>query len=327
MRWPSPRSWRRWPSTSCICPRRLIPYEVPAAGNAVPARLRRLPDPQHRLPVDDELRHRHDLGTKDDAIDQIERNSIGASDESPRYDLQVLARRATHPVQSPISSPTPMATSSSAPTPSDRLDLAVADGPPWSTTGRTSDDRRLRGAQPWGGPGRARCPDIDAFVVPTDQGDIVNQGFTEAVIEIRGARTTPRLDAIVDADGRVYQARGRIRSSPRTGHSDSPGLALQRRARQLRRHCSRPPSSTVRSSACWHGRRLRPRVCSPSRSPSAYCWRSCSTTPMRGQESVPIGTDLIPYAMPGFMTALVWRGMFNQTFGASTSGSVPTSTG
>ena len=31
------------------------------------------------------------LGSKDDAIATIERNSIGASDESPRYDLQVLA--------------------------------------------------------------------------------------------------------------------------------------------------------------------------------------------------------------------------------------------
>ena len=51
-----------------------------------------------------------------------------------------------------------------------------------------------------------RAAEIDAFVVPTDQGDIVNQGFTEALIEIQRRTYDPDTDSIVDVDGPVFEA-------------------------------------------------------------------------------------------------------------------------
>ena len=73
-----------------------------------------------------------------------------------------------------------------------------------------------------------------------------------------------------------------------------------------------PSTSTGPSSSRWSG----PSPTWPSASASRSCWRWCSGTP-RGWPSRPCtGLAAICWAVPSYITALVWKGMFHRQFGA-----------
>jgi arabinogalactan oligomer/maltooligosaccharide transport system permease protein len=246
------------------------------------------------------------LGTKDDAIATIERNSIGASDESPRYDLQVLAEGdAAGPIAYLLTDA------------DGNTFLGTADGlTPVAEEDLIEDGRRqtIAGYEALNlGAVQDRAAEIDAFVVPTDQGDIVNQGFTEAVIEIQRRTYDPELDAIVDVDGPVYEAAdgyfvsedGAQRLSP--GWRYSVGLGnyvdlftdprfYEPMARVLAWTMFFALASVVTTFAV------------------GLLLAMVFNAPMRGKRLYR-GLIVIPYAIPSFMTALIWRGMFNRQFG------------
>ena len=71
-------------------PRRYVPMKYLLPGLFFLVVFARLPGPLHRLRVDDELRHRYVL-TKDQAIDQIERQSIGTVEGATTFDVTPLA--------------------------------------------------------------------------------------------------------------------------------------------------------------------------------------------------------------------------------------------
>ena len=245
------------------------------------------------------------LGTKDDAIATIERNSIGASDESPRYELQVLAEGdASGPIAYLLTDA------------EGNVFLGTADGlTPVAEDELIEDGRRqtIAGYEALNlGAVQDRAADIDAFVVPTDQGDIVNQGFTEALIEIQRRTYDPELDAIVDVDGPVYEAADGYfiseegqRLSP--GWRYSVGLGnyvdlftdprfYEPMARVLAWTMFFAVASVVTTFAV------------------GLLLAMVFNAPMKGKRLYR-GLIVIPYAIPSFMTALVWRGMFNRQFG------------
>ena len=194
-------------------PAAVDPVQVPASGHAVPARLRRLSDPQHGLPVDDELRHRQPRH----------------EGRRHRHDRAQLDRR-----QRRVAAVRPAGARRGRCSRSDRLsphrrrwqrlprhrrrtDSGRRGG---LDRGRAApDDRRLRGAQPRGraGPRRGnRC-----VRRPDRSGRHRQPGLHGSGDRDPAAHVRPRTRRHRRRRRACLRSRGRLLRRPRTGRSDS----------------------------------------------------------------------------------------------------------
>ena len=160
-----------------------------------------------------------------------------------------------------------------------------------------------------------RVAEVNALIVPGPSGEIANDGFGAAFAKTQTRVYDPETDTIFDSatnttysvvDGQFVSDDGEALVP---GWRASVGLENYERLVNDERHPQRLLP--------------RPRVDDPvlavlgrlCRSGSACCSRSCSTTSGCSAGSWYRSLIIIPYAIPSFMTALVWRGMLNQQFG------------
>jgi arabinogalactan oligomer/maltooligosaccharide transport system permease protein len=245
--------------------------------------------------------------SKDRAIEQIERNSIGAGEEAIRYELQVLAEGS---VDGPIAY--------LLVDPEGRFLLGTADGL------RLLDEEEVDQAGTRNtiagyvalnlGQAQDRKTDIETFRVPSDQGEIVNDGFRSAFAKLQRLRYDAGANTMVDAvDGTVYEVEGGYFVDP-SGKQLLPGwrssVGVDNYERLFTDDDVRGPFvrvfvwtvlfallSVMTTFALGLGLAM---VFNNARMKGRRIYRSLI---------------IIPYALPSFMTALVWRGMFNQSFG------------
>jgi arabinogalactan oligomer / maltooligosaccharide transport system permease protein len=245
--------------------------------------------------------------SREQAITQIERRSIRPADESIRYDLQILAEGG------PTGQLAYLLTD-----PDGDYFLGTAEGlAPVSPDDVRADGRRetVEGYVALNsGQAQDRVADVREFVVPSPAGDIVNDGFGAALARLQGLRYDVASGTIVDTvDGSVYVEEGGYfvaedGSRLLPGWRSSVGLDNYQRLfenEQIRSNFSRVFVWTflfaLFTVALQFGLGLF----------LAIVFHNARMRGRRYYRSLLI----IPYAIPSFMTALVWQGMMNQRFG------------
>jgi hypothetical protein len=185
--------------------------------------------------------------TKDQAIEQIESNSISASDDAIRYDLQILAQGDPGGELAFLLTD-PTATSSSAP-PTTSCPLAPDD----IVEQGTRERRRLRGAQrsarrTTDRPRSARswCPRAPRARSQRRFGTAFAKQQTRVYDPATDTITDTVTDTVYTADGGYFV--------DDDGDRLLPGWRDQRRPRQLRAPVHRSEHCATRSSACSSGR-------------------------------------------------------------------------
>jgi arabinogalactan oligomer/maltooligosaccharide transport system permease protein len=245
--------------------------------------------------------------SRSQAIDQIERQSVGASADAVRYDLQILAEGSpTGPLAFLLTDP------------DGALFLGTAEGlAPLSPEDIIEDGRRIT-VEGYvalnAGQSNDRVAEINAFAVPGPTGDIVNDGFGDAFAQTQRYVFDEASNTMVDTiDGTVYVEDGGYFVSDDgsrllPGWRASVGLDNYQRIftdENVRSNFARvfvwtvvfAVMSVVLSFAL--GLLL------------ALVFNNPKMKARRFYRSLII----IPYALPSFMTALVWQGMLNQQFG------------
>ncbi len=244
--------------------------------------------------------------SKSQAIEVIEKNSITATDDATRYDLQILAQGD--------------ATGELA------FLLTAADGSSFLGTadGLTALDpseiveqgtkSTVEGYVPLrAGEANDRKDEIGAFRVPSDQGEIQNDGFGEAFVKVQRYRYDDGTNTIVDTiDGTVYhEDQGAFVDD--TGDRLDPGW----KAFVGTENYQRIDNDNIR------GPFIRVFVWTFLFSAGSvlltfslglFLALVFAHERMRGRRFYRLAM-IVPYALPSFMTALVWKGMLNQRFG------------
>jgi ABC-type sugar transport system permease subunit len=244
--------------------------------------------------------------TKIQAIEQIENNSIVATGDAVRYELQIIAK--------------------SDPSGELAFLLTDADGKHFLGTkeGLTSlDDSQIvaSGARTTIdgytalnlGQANDRSAEISAFTVPSDTGPIANDGFRSAFAKVHLLSYDAEANTVVNtADGTVYNETGGAFVSE-AGDRLNPGW----RAFVGTDNYQRINSEQIR------GPFLRVFVWTFVFSIGSvlitfalglFLALVFANERMKGRRLYRLAM-VVPYALPSFMTALVWRGMLNQRFG------------
>ncbi|MDO8361462.1 MAG: ABC transporter permease subunit [Actinomycetota bacterium] len=243
---------------------------------------------------------------KGQAIERIEQNSIGAAEGAVRYDLQIVAEDAPTGALAYLLTDTDgnwfLGTAEGlAPVATEDVDQ--------STTKPTIAGYVALNA----GAAQDRADEIAAFRVPTEGGEIQNDGFSEAFAKLQRLKYDSATNTVVDTvDGTAYTEKdGAFVSAD--GDRLDPGW----RAFIGTANYERINSENVR------GPFLR-----------VFVWTFVfaagsvlltfglglllaivfSNERMKGRKFYRL-VMIVPYALPSFMTALVWRGMLNQQFG------------
>ncbi len=245
--------------------------------------------------------------SKSQAVQQIEDNSVSAGDEAIRYELQVLAQdSADGPIAYLLTDP------------DGKLFLGTAEGlTPLGASDVIKAGTRSTVAGYVAlnlGQTQDRKGDVGEFVVPSDQGDIVNDGFSAAFAKLQRLKYDSGTNTVTDVvDGTNYQDKDGYfvaddgkqllpgwRSS--VGLSNYERLFTDSRIRSpfIRVFIWTILFSTFSVAMTFGLGLLLAMVFNNSRMKGKRLYRSLI---------------IIPYALPSFMTALVWRGMFNQSFG------------
>jgi arabinogalactan oligomer/maltooligosaccharide transport system permease protein len=245
--------------------------------------------------------------SKGQAIDQIEEQSISSTEGATRYDLQIIAE----------SSPTGRLAFLLTDPDGNRF-LGTADGlTPLEESQIIADGRRetIEGYVALNaGESQDRILDVNALVVPGPDGDIVNDGFGNAFSKVQRLRYDESSNTMVDTvDGTVFRdVGGSFRSE--SGQTLLPGwrsnIGIDNYDRLFTDPDVRNPFvrvfvwtvvfalfSVLLSFALGL---LLAIVFNEQRMRGRRIYRSMI---------------IIPYALPSFMTALVWKGMLNQQFG------------
>jgi arabinogalactan oligomer/maltooligosaccharide transport system permease protein len=232
---------------------------------------------------------------------------VSSIEGTTRYDLQILAEG------SPTGALAFLLTD-----PDGNRFLGTADGlTPVAASDIVADGRRetLEGYVALNaGEAQERVDDVTSFVVPGPDGDIVNDGFGDAFSKVQRLRYDPATNTMVDTiDGTVYDdVGGTFRSDD--GATLLPGwrsnIGLDNYDRLFTDPDVRNPFLRV------------------------FVWTVVfalfsvllsfalglllaivfNDVRMRGRRFYR-SMIIIPYALPSFMTALVWKGMLNQQFG------------
>jgi len=245
--------------------------------------------------------------TKDQVIEQIESNSVVASDDANRYDLQILAR------DDPNGDIAFLLTDADGNVFFGAEDdfVAVAPGELIEQGTRLSVDGYVALNL---GQANDRSGDISAFRTEGPAGTVRNDGFRTAFAQQQNRVHDPQADTITDSrTGTVYTAEGGYFTND-DGDQLLPGwragVGLDNYERLITDQNTRDSflrvflwtivfsvMSVLLSFALGL---LLALVFNDPRMKGRRIYRSLI---------------IIPYAIPSFMTALVWRGMLNQQFG------------
>ncbi len=245
--------------------------------------------------------------TKDQVIQRIESNSISASDDTPRYDLQILAEN------DPTGDLAFLLTGTDGVVflgTDEGLAVVEPDQLIEQGTRQTIDGYVALNT----GQANDRAAEVSAFSVEGPAGTIRNDGFGTAFAQQQTRVFDPATDTITDTvTGTVYTAEGGYFTSE-DGEQLLPGwranVGFDNYQRLITDENTR--DSFVRvfvwtivfslmSVLLSFGLGLMlALVFNDSRMKGRRIYRSLI---------------IIPYAIPSFMTALVWRGMLNQQFG------------
>jgi arabinogalactan oligomer / maltooligosaccharide transport system permease protein len=245
---------------------------------------------------------------KTQAIDQIVRNSVLPSGSGERLTLQVLA-------QGDVNGPLAFLLTS----PDGAQQLGSATGlVPVDPATVTKDGTRVSKVGPYVslrlGDANRRKAEIDAFVVKGPKGDIQNDGFTAAFVKTQQFRYDVTTDTMVDTiDGTVFrQKEGAFVSE--AGRRLDPGWRAVVGTANFRKIFTDPQI---------YGPFVRVLIWTfvyavlsvlMSFALGLFLANVFNGRNLRGQR-IYRSLMVVPYAIPSFMTALVWRGMLNQKYG------------
>jgi len=245
--------------------------------------------------------------TKDQVIEQIESNSVVASDDANRYDLQILAR------DNPNGDIAFLLTDNDGNVFFGAEDdfVAVAPGELLEQGTRLSVDGYVALNL---GQANDRSGDISAFRTEGPAGTVRNDGFRTAFAQQQNRVYDPQTDTITDSrTGTVYTAEGGYFTND-DGDQLLPGwragVGLDNYERLITDQNTRDSFlrvflwtivfSVMSVLLSFAFGLLLALVFNDPRMKGRRIYRSLI---------------IIPYAIPSFMTALVWRGMLNQQFG------------
>jgi arabinogalactan oligomer/maltooligosaccharide transport system permease protein len=245
--------------------------------------------------------------SKGQAVTQIEQQSIGSTTDATRYTLQILAEGdVTGPLAYLLTDP------------DGNWFLGTADGLQPLTPDQIVEQGRRKTVEGYvalnAGQAQDRVAEIQAFAVPGPDGDIVNDGFGNAFVKVQRFRFDAATNTMVDTvDDVVYRPEGGFfvsESGQRLLPGWRAGVGLDNYQRLFTDPDVRGPflrvfvwtvvfasMSVVTTFALGL---LLALVFNNDRMKGRRLYRSLI---------------IIPYALPSFMTALVWKGMFNQQFG------------
>ncbi len=247
--------------------------------------------------------------TKDQAIERIEANSVVATDDSPRYELQILAEG-----DDPASGALAFLLTDEA---GNRF-LGTGEGFVELAEDQIIEDGRRITVDGFValnlGAANDRATEISDFVVTSPIGEIDNEGFTDAFAKVQSRVYDPATDTLTDStSGTVYTIdEGYFVDEDGTqllpGWRANIGLDNYERLandEQTRNVFFRvfvwtilfSLFSVLLSFALGLGLAM---VFNDERMRGRKIYRSLI---------------IIPYAIPSFMTALVWKGMLNEQFG------------
>lgn len=244
--------------------------------------------------------------SKSQAVTQIQNNSIGSTADAVRYKLQVLAK------DSPTGELAFLLTDADG-----NSVLGTKDGTtPVEASAIVKQGTRstIAGYVALNlGQANSRKSDINAFKVPSPVGEISNDGFTAAFAKVQGLKYDSATNTVIDAakgityhekDGYFVDDNG---AKLLPGWRAFVGLANYERL----------------NTASIRGPFLRVFVWT-----LVFSVLSVATTfalglllalvfandRMKGRKYYRLAM-VVPYALPSFMTALVWKGMLNQRYG------------
>ena len=295
--------------------------EVPVAGLVLPRRLRHLPGAVHGLRLDDELRHRPRPQPKSQAIDQIQSQSVRPVEGATRYDITPMKDADGVFAGFALFDPEAEQLFLGTDTELTELDLADAQLTTLVTTGRTfvesagdltgvraGDVRHAAGL-----PGPGHLPDARRDRGRGDH-DLGRPGGREP-LHARSTTPTPaRSPTSPTRRTRSSTTRRRDTFVADDGTALRPGFTARVGFDNYRE---------VFTSSEFRGPFFRVLAWN-----LAFAFASVVVTfalglllaivfndvRMRGRK-IYRSLIIIPYALPGFMTALVWKGMFNESFG------------
>jgi arabinogalactan oligomer/maltooligosaccharide transport system permease protein len=244
--------------------------------------------------------------TKDQAINQIEKNSVGATDNAIRFELQVLAQGDAGGELAYLLTD---ANGSKYLGTSEGLTAVEPDQIVEQGTKETVDGYVALRA----GEANDRKAEISAFTVPSDIGEIANDGFSSAFVKEQLLVYDPATDTMVNTkDGTVYHpVEGQFVADD--GSTLDPGW----RAFIGLDNYKRINSPEVR------GPFIRVFVWTfvfaigsvfITFALGLFLALVFANERMKGRRFYRVAM-IVPYALPSFMTALVWKGMLNQQFG------------
>ena len=245
--------------------------------------------------------------SKDQAIEQIEANSISATADAVRYDLQIVAQGdATGALAFLL---TDADGDRFLGTPDGLTELAesdiVEDGRRETIAGYVALNT---------GASNDRVGEVNALVVPGPTGEIVNDGFGDAFSKEQSRVYDTELDSMIDVSTGVAYANIDGYFTSEAGDQLLPGWRANIGFENYERLFNDEQTRDVF---------LRVFVWTV-----VFSAGSVILTFFLGLQMALVFNDpkmrgrkiyrslmIIPYAIPSFMTALVWRGMLNQQFG------------
>ncbi len=245
--------------------------------------------------------------TKDQAIERIEENSVGATAEAIRYDLQIIAAGDASgdlaflltDVDGNVFFGTETTFEPVAP------DALVEDGRRVTVDGYVALNT---------GAANDRAAEISAFTVDGPNGEIDNDGFGVAFAQVQTRVYDPGADTMIDtATDTLYTPEGGYFTSA-DGERLLPGwrtsVGLDNYERLFTDQRTR--ESFIRVFVWTVVFALGSVILSFALGLSLAL--VFNDPRMRGRK-IYRSLIIIPYAIPSFMTALVWKGMLNQQFG------------
>jgi arabinogalactan oligomer/maltooligosaccharide transport system permease protein len=245
--------------------------------------------------------------SKTQAVDQIEQQSVSSTAGSTRFELQILAEGSPTGALAFLLTDPDGNSFLGTPTGLEPLDASqiIPDGRRETVQGFVALNA---------GAAQDRVDDVKAFVVPGPTGDIVNDGFTVAFAKEQALRYDAASNTMVNVlDGTVYTEQAGFFVSD-SGTQLLPGwranVGLENYKRLLTDSSVRGPFTRV---FVWTIVFALLSVLL-SFALGLLLAMVFNNQRMRGRRFYR-SLIIIPYALPSFMTALVWRGMLNQQFG------------
>ena len=244
---------------------------------------------------------------KQAAIERIEANSVSAGGDSVRYDLQILAEGDDQGALAFLLTD-----------PGGQRFLGTTDGLTPIDDAEIIDDGRRATIDGYvalnTGAANDRVDEVNALVVPGPDGDIANDGFGAAFAKTQTRTYDPETDTIVDSSTNTTYTIENGQFVDDVGDALVPGWRASVGTENYERLVNDDQTRSVFlrvllwtilfslfSVALSFGLGLL----------LAIVFNDDRMLGRRWYRSLII----IPYAIPSFMTALVWRGMLNQQFG------------